>query len=84
MNFSDFVGGSIEGTLGAVGVVILVIIFFALVLKIIEAISNGATRLSGQDPKSTEGESRSTRIGFTLFGVFIFFALFIAPLISKR
>jgi hypothetical protein len=84
MNFSDFVGGSIEGTLGAFGVVILVIIFFAVVLKIIEAISNGATRLSGQDPKSEVGESRSTRIGFTLFGLFIFFALFIAPLISKR
>jgi hypothetical protein len=84
VNFSDFVGGSVEGTLGVFGVVILVIMFFALVLKVIEAISNGATRLSGQDPKSREGESRSTRIGFTLFGVFILFALFIAPLISKR
>lgn len=84
MNFSDFVSGSIEGTLGALGVVILVIIFSALVLKIIEAISNGATKLSGQDPKFKEGESRSTRIGFTLFVIFIFFAFFIAPLISKR
>lgn len=84
MNFSDFVGGSIEGTIGVFGIVIASVIFFWLVIKLIEMFSNGATKLSGLSPKSEQGEKRSTRIGVTLFILFIIFGLFIAPLLSKR
>jgi len=81
MDFGDFVGGSIEGTVGVFGLVIGIVIFFWIVIKLIEMFSNGATRVSGLDPKSKEGENRATRLGFILFAVFILFALFIAPMI---
>lgn len=83
MNFGDFVGGSIEGTIGVFAIVIASVVFFWLVIKIIEVFSNGATKLSGLSPKSEQGEKRSTHIGISLFAIFIFFGLFIAPLISK-
>ena len=83
MDFADFVGGSIEGTLGVFLLVFLVVVFFWVVIKIIEVFANQSTRASGLDPKSEQGEKRSTRIGFTLFALFIIFALFIAPLLGK-
>ncbi len=81
MDFADFVGGSIEGTFAVFAIVIGSVIFFALIFKFFEMFSNGATRLSGLNPKSEEGEKRSTRIGFIFFALFILFALFIAPMI---
>jgi Ca2+/Na+ antiporter len=83
MDFADFVGGSINGTLGVFLLVILVVVFFWVVIKIIEVFANQSTRASGLDPKSEQGEKRSTRIGFTLFALFLIFALFIAPLLTR-
>jgi hypothetical protein len=83
MDFGDFVGGSIEGTIQVFGIVIASVIFFWVVIKVIEIISNGATKMSGLSPKSEQGEKRSTRIGITLFVLFLIFGLFIAPLLEK-
>jgi hypothetical protein len=83
MNFGDFVGGSIEGTIGVFAIVIATVIFFWIVLKIIEAFSNGVTKVSGLSPSSEQGEKRSTRIGFTLFALFMIFGLFIAPHLGR-
>jgi Mn2+/Fe2+ NRAMP family transporter len=82
MNFGEFVGGSIEGTIGVFVIVILTVAFFAIVVKILETLANKATRVSGLDPKSKLGETRSTRIGLTLFALFMIFGLFIAPLLG--
>lgn len=83
MDFGDFVGGSIEGTIQVFGIVIASVIFFWVVIKVIEIISNGVTKMSGLSPKSEQGEKRSTRIGITLFVLSLIFGLFIAPLLEK-
>jgi ABC-type Fe3+ transport system permease subunit len=83
MDFGDFVGESIEGTLGVFILVFLLVVFFWVVIKIIEVFANQSTRASGLDPKSEQGEKRSTRIGFTLLALFLIFALLVAPLLTK-
>ena len=77
--FGDFLGSYFEDTIGAFGIVIIAVIFFAVVLKVFDGIGFIGAKATGLDPNSGKGEERRTRIGFVLFGAFIFFALFIAP-----
>lgn len=77
--FGDFLGDYLEGTVGAFVAVIVIIAFFAIVLRVLDIIGIIGAKATGLDPNSGKGEERRYRIGFFLFGLFILFALFVAP-----
>lgn len=81
--FGDFLGSYLGDTFALFAIVIFAVIFFWVVLKVIEGISKGATKASGLDPKSEKGQSREFKIGLTLFIAFLIFGLFIAPNINS-
>ncbi len=75
----DLIGWQLGQGLATILILLSMAIIFGLIFKFIQGVSNATTKVTGKDPKSIDGEKRSSTIGFVLLVIVVIFALFVAP-----